>query len=1249
LNTAEELEKITDRGKFERLVTLVLRKDNRDYAAILEHGTNAKGETIKSPVDGFCRVPGSCPPHFLLVEHTTTDTRGLKGLEEKWLADPSIAKKTRRTQKSESKEEKEGDLLKAARVVQNLKNSFSNAKFTVILTTNLRLNLELRIKVEKKAEELGVNVDFWEQSRIAGFLDTEPEGQWLRKKYLGIHAEMLSESLLGTLCEQNLANYEKQFLTSPNSWVSREIESQIEKGTHSKAYTIQLLIGESGSGKSAAAYQILKKHLGSGGYGLWVSDELLRECTSLETALDRVLRDLYPSLLPDAGRVALRLIPEGSRLLLIVDDVNQANSPTRQVENLINWSKPKQSQLSDSPSSFSPYLVVCPVGSQILGSISRDLKETAWVNNVFISSMTSAEGMVAVQTTTSLAGMEITNTEAISLATSLGNDPILIGLFASLLSSTQPCELNSLTENVLERFIKTAINEVSSSPGTLLEIEYRDALSSLTTFMLKNRRLFPLWKEIRNWFRESPDELTALRELTGHKKLCRLTTEGKFVFRHDRIQQALLVESMIELLAKITSDSEIPYEPFYAEIIGRAIARSPQSREFLRELRNRLPLALVEAIRCFGTPTTDDHQAIIGEVKEWAKSSVITGSVPESILEAVCWSLLETNSLVVVEITNYFPAYQTVLLARLRNGCAVSGVRYCIYINRYYFVPSCKDSLREQILEQAKHHHKEKLLIELRQILKSYDATDELRDGALTLAGFLGFPELEDDIETCWKLATDKTFVLRAAIWAVIKCCSTEFKKLLDPLVAYWAGLSDEKDLYGISPRNWFVEWFCWTSVYSFNDEIINYFMEQCIVHRSLRWSIARMLSHIEHPNVLEFLLKSLADIKSSETHPDELSRWDIILAGLELTVHPGKRKLSQTSRERLKVLWDSPESEDFLKQKAFRLWIGSADNNQLHELKAVLSNSIFFYDALQKRMELGDQSVVKEILPLISMHTCWLQFAHQVWCDEVMTVAESYLESFKDNTPTDFSGGWSDGHYTLSNLLTLIPLKDAEMLLEKYWVYLGYSPPFIQAALYLGTSRCINLATSSINRCLGHVSVFKGITVTFGCSIHKKKDYLTVQHLTRLVPYLNYLDECELWLLEQTCQQLGVPEWGQKYLATKLNESHRKEYYPSNDDLLQELDELAAKENGVWRVTNWLDKFEKRHVSKSRALEVVDCWLAFHPTVRGLQIAAGCIQSVGTRRDLSILEQYIIEGSPDEIAKIKESTRFAVYRRSLD
>ncbi len=84
MTTAKRLEAITERGKFELLVTSILRKDNRDYGAIIHTGINAQGETIKSPVDGFCQVPGSVPPRFLLVEHTTTDR---KGLEKKWLYD----------------------------------------------------------------------------------------------------------------------------------------------------------------------------------------------------------------------------------------------------------------------------------------------------------------------------------------------------------------------------------------------------------------------------------------------------------------------------------------------------------------------------------------------------------------------------------------------------------------------------------------------------------------------------------------------------------------------------------------------------------------------------------------------------------------------------------------------------------------------------------------------------------------------------------------------------------------------------------------------------------------------------------------------------------------------------------------------------------------------------------------------------------------------------------------------------------
>jgi len=1246
LNTAEELERIPHANKFELLVTSVLSNHNKDYAAIIHSGINAQEETIKSPVDGFCQVPGSEPPRFLFVAHSKTDRDKLKN---KWLYDHRTNKSSTKAKKVPVSESNDGDLLKAAREAQELKNDFPDGKFIVILTTNQRLSKCLSVvkEVYKKARELGVEVEIWEQSRLARILDSTTEGHWLRKEHLGIDAEMLSKSLLRDLCKQSLANYEKQFLTSPNSWVYREIESQIEKGTHTNKYTIQLLIGESGSGKSAAAYQILKKHLGSGGYGLWVSDELLRECISLETAIDRVLRDLYPSLLPDAGRVALRVIPEGSRLLLIVDDVNRANNPTRQVENLVNWSKPNQSEPSDSPSSFSPYFVVCPVWPQILGSISRDLKETAWVNNVFISSMTSAEGMVAVQATTSDAGMEITNTEAISLATSLGNDPILIGLFASLLSSTQPCELNSLTENVVERFIKTAINQVSSSPDTFLEIEYRDALSSLTTFMLKNRRLFPLWKEIRNWFRESPDEWAALRELTGHEKLCRLTTEGKFVFRHDRIQQTLLVESMIELLTDTNLDLDILYEPFYAEIIGRAIARSPQSKEFLRELRNRLPLALVEAIRCFRTPSTDNHQAIIEEVKQWVNNSIATGSVPESVMDAVCWSLVETDSPVVLEITETFSTYSPVFLARLRNGCAESGIRYCLS-----FDPFCNNRLRDEVLEQVKPHHKDKILTEVRHILKSRNITDEWQNGVLTLAGFLGFPELADAITTCWEFSSDKTGTLPWLTWAAIQICNIEHIELLNNLVTYWAKLAEQQDSLCDNPFQLIVHKLGLILQNCTNSEVLNYFIAQCFTHKSLQ-QLSKHLCSIDDPDVIEFIFTSVADLQKIEVDTDKLLAWESLLFQichtLKLDCLFGRRRLSQTFMTRLKAWWKGSQNNEFVKQQAFHLWCASADENQLEILRTIPSNSSFFSSAVKKRAELGDRTAVREVIPLLSTKVHLFSVAHHVWCGELLLVAQHYLEALKDSIPKDFSGGWQNEHCELSRLLRRIPVNESEILLERYWEYLGYSPPFIQTALYVGTSKCIELAAASISQCPNNIPLFRLIGSTFGFLDSEKQKHLTVQHLERLLPYLDCLNGFQVWELAEVCQWMEISEWSRKHLSSRLSEKHQKRYHPSDDDLLQDLDEFATDKHGVLRVTYWLEEFDKRHDPKSRALSIVDCWLAFNPTVKGLQIAAACIQSVGTRRDLSILAQYTIEGSPDEIARIKESTGFAVYRRSLD
>ena len=79
------------------------------------------------------------------------------------------------------------------------------------------------------------------------------------------------------------------------------------------------------------------------------------------------------------------------------------------------------------------------------------------------------------------------------------------------------------------------------------------------------------------------------------------------------------------------------------------------------------------------------------------------------------------------------------------------------------------------------------------------------------------------------------------------------------------------------------------------------------------------------------------------------------------------------------------------------------------------------------------------------------------------------------------------------------------------------------------------------------------------------------------------------------------------------------------------------------------LEEFNKRHDPKDRILRCVDAWLASHPTLRGLEIAATCIQHIGNRKDLSLLDKYKIEGPVEEITMVKTNARFSVYRRTLD
>ena len=1141
MSTSEELEKITDTSRFELLATAVLCKAEKDYRAILHSGLNAQGQPRKSPVDGFCRVPNSNPPHFILVEHTTEDK-----LDKKWLFDHRNVTPSKKGRKKKLSESDDGDLLKAGQLSSTYKAEFPDARFTVVLTTNQGLQPDFCLEVEKKAEELEVSVDFWDRSRIARFLDTETEGQWLRKEYLGIEAEMLSENLLRNLCDKSLSEYRKQFLTSPDRWVSRHIYQQAEKAVENQNCSISLLIGNSGSGKSAAAYQVAKKYLEEGGYSLWLSENVLGSSDSLENALDKALHDLYPSLMSDAGNAALKLLKDGKRLLLIADDVNRTNSPANLLQKLINWSKLFPSQDPNTKTTLSNQLLICPVWSDIVRKINLDVDKTTWISSVFVGTMSAEEGLEAVKDALLRNRIELTNSEVNSLAEKLGNDPILIGLFDDLLPKIEYGKLSQVAENAIDSFISEVIENMV---GDLLPIEYRSALLCLTTQMLLQRMFNPTWSNIKNWLDNSSEELQALRTLVNNEKLCRLEGE-KLVFRHDRIREFLLVESMGQLLNGNASEPlDIFWEPYYAEIIGQAIIQYPQSEELLQELCNRLSLALVESIRYFSTPTDDYQQKIITILKNWVEREVITDLVPKSVIDTIEWKLTTIDSPFVLQITENISPSWNILIARFRNGSTTSGVRFLISFmqdEKDIYSVSQTHSLWVQAIDQAKHYHKSKILQELKLLLVDRSKNDVERRSALALAGFLCFPNLNVEIQTCWESSQDKSETLPEVIWAIIQCNIDHPYEFLDQLFKYWNSLQSISDDSGDPQRfkrNSIINsCFKLALKNSQHRNIISYLINQANKYKSLCLEILFIFLSFELFNTLEIeALEFSFRYLASHPHIQNSNRY--IFSTIQL-------KPSPASRQILKTIWTNTNNDVSLREITFYYWGICINQNDLDSLRIIKSDFPSYESVLWKRALLSDFSIVPDILPLLSKNINWLKVAHHIWCDELINETKYHLQRLIDKISNDSFSGNTYEIEIICDLLTIIPELDTENLLEEYWRYLGYNSRFIQTAIYVGTPKCLSLAKSSIEKCPDNILIFKNCSYNFHLSYDNKQEYLSKDKLERLIqnllPYIDLCDELDILFLAKACKKFGLIDFS-KCLTLKLTDEFRKGVHPLN------------------------------------------------------------------------------------------------------
>lgn len=1244
---------MTDAGQFEILATRALRITDED-CHLLEHiGVNATGKTIPNPIDSFCRVPNTEPPRFVMAAFTTDK---LESLKRKWLFDHASGPKAKKATAAD-----DGDLVKAARRAETLRKDHPDAIVVVHLCTNKQPDDQLMAEVDKRGQDLGLEVRFLARSRLRDILDVHPDGQWLRKEHLGIQAERLSLPLLRDLCAKSLQQYEREFpITPPQVFINTSSGRDLAAALDSQR-SVCVVTGASGSGKSVAAYQALRDHLANGGIGLWIPGETASRASSLENAVDLALRSLHPTIEVGAGVVALRLAEPSQRLLVVVDDINRTGSPTDSLRKVIAWGRPTIN--NKEKGSGARCAIVAPAWDLFWAPLDEQLRATGWLTRVSVTQMSETEARACLVSSLGSHAQRFANADQQQVVMTLGYDPILIAMYANLVRDQAEFHSQDLAHDVIAGFVAMAEAEGTASNGHL-PVEFDQALTTLATSILTKKNLYPRWDQVQQWL--SVNEVQAIGELVRLGKICRITDregEDRFEFRHDRILEHFLVRALQPMLNDPEASADTLSDPFYASFVGHALASSEPSRDLLAWIRENAPLVLVATLRFLSSSADHVASRIAAAAKDWLGAAFKDRRTPYAVLFAASRILETTDSPHLLDVTESLARHHLLARARLANGDANAGA--IEFAETRWFSPEVNDSGLEAVLSRALHRHRQELITDCAISLQRPDLAEANRRGALVLAGFIGDVALAVPVRIAWDLATAKEDILLPALWASMRCASAEPEAQLNELLAAWARLPDADAGGGMSQRGSIAMNLHFALRWGVPEQVLRYLIAKAKTDDALRWTITHTLEQLSHPLVVKFLVEEAALIDGRARESGKFSPWPHELGEQwDPTRESRGRRLPPEAVQEIRSCWDSETSDGQLRETAFRLWLRAVDDVEV--LRSVSSDHPQFTDVLWRRVNLGDLSVVPLILPIVAANDRWFRVIANVWTKQFGDLLDEALLNLEKEMPTDYSGGTTDSHYMLAQLLRDIPVGDAQPLLVKYWGHLRFSRLFVQAALYVGTPDCIALASKEIGLYPNNVDPFEFVGFFFGLNTVGLSDRIDLRHLSVFLPYLHRLEDLALSRMVDSCEQRGYHDWSVVHLKPEFDrrraqlpkvmkekqeliERVGRRHFPSDTDLLEELDWIEDRgEYFHGHIYHWCEEFQRRHDDHARWRSLLGEWMSRKPTAARFGVLATAVLEHGTRDDLDLLSEHSISGDADEVEQLRASARFGVMQRSL-
>ena len=1215
--TIQALASITDEGLFERLATTILREANPLYKSLVQTGVNVDGKTVKAPLDGICFVSGAKPPHLIAVHHTIAARKELK---RKWLYDPDTATLSDKSKKSSTPP---GDFIKTAKIVAEKRKEIPDLCCTLVLTTNQEPSQEVISEVATAGHARGIEIDIWSCSRLAHFLDNSPVGHWIRRWFLQIEQELLSSELLHELSLESLKiNHPPD---DAKAWIPRDLDETLASSLHRD---VTFVVAGTGQGKSVACYRRLASHVQAGGFGLVLSHGDIASATTLDQAIANALRQLHPTLASDENTALSICSPERS-LLLVVEDINRADQTQLLAEKIANWSR-AQAETEDKSNWKTKWHLLCPLWPEKLALLRDQVLKRIESLLVPADGFSENEGSDAVIARARLVGNELSSLRALSISRSLGHDPLLIALY-DFDNTPDPSQ-------VIGQFVNNSLSRTAAAEKEYPPAEYRKALRRLAGEMLAHRQIDPQWHNISEWTNIQGEPLRLIGRIAHDGELILLTdstVNQRLVFRHDRVRDWLLADAAAELEHRNALPTYIVAEPYYAEVIGTVLVSSSPEPDFLRRVAETNPLALFHALRLVRDTTQTSYDVILQAIDSWLDNPATHDRSNLHLrLEALAM-LAETDSQHVPAIVRKFSDRRTYSgqLARLRNGDITGGIELCMSMRLQLGMNSPWMDIQ---IEHAKLRHGAKLSRDLDDFLRRKNLNGPTRVGALRLAGHIGDPGLAHAIEICWNIDDEKLNHLAEYLWAFGQCCGNEPARFLGPVCDAWAALPDKSeredessprdDLAAHGLRFAFRQWPPHAA--------IDYFIQRA-THNDLKWPITFMFHSIDHPKALAFLVQELAAIQKELEETKSFSTFAHTAIGEWRRAQEEGHPMSDESRELLLSLWQNDENDKFLRSAAFSIWAATKRNDDLDVLRRASVPEYLADRVLEQRLIRGDQQAIPALIEKLRTNNkdYWWYQTRYLWSPELTDELDKFLSN---------RGG---GDSIASELIMRLPTKEAERLLLKHWDLHGFSPNFVQAALYVATEPLLEVAAAAIKDCSKPAALMMNLGMNFGIKVKDRPGLKRESQVLALAPYLGLLSDVDILMFWDECNDRGWFATRKKLLDSRLQASSAHLIW-NRDRVIKEFDSMVEKRRQRW-IDRWIDQHLKADVSWNEIFVTLMVWLEARQSLEALEVVASAVAFRGGREDLSLLRTYE-DMNENGVKELICDTEFAVRRRTL-